>query len=432
MGAWQKGVQPMIDAGAAVIDITPPPGLAMSGFAARSLPATGAHDALTARAVVIGNTAVVVADVIGISAEMSTSIRQRCVLPAGNVVVAALHTHGGPVSMRDRLGIAADLAYLERLEDACVAAIDRAAARRQPATLSVGQGGDPGIARNRRHPGGPVDASLPLLRIRGMDGDMIALVSAYACHPVVLSANNLLWTADYPHFIREALEEAYPGAIAVLMTGCAGDSNTGHSVHASLSLNAGPDRSFAAAKRIGRKIADAALTAGERILSGTASARSKAVALGFERRESEAAVELADVWQREALEAAPARKNLLGFWMAWARTIAPVIPDSFEVRVTVLDWCGLPVVALPGEIFAETALSIRTAHGHNREGGAGEQVLIMCFADDNPGYIPPAGEFVHGGYEVDEAHRYYGQPATFAPGSAETLADCALSLLTHD
>lgn len=416
----------MIKAGAAVIDITPPPGLAMSGFAARSLPAKGAHDALTARAVVIGETALVVADVIGIDAGMSARIRQRCVLPAGNVVVAALHNHGGPVSMAGRLGMPADTAYLERLEDACVAAIDKAAARRQPATISVGQGGDPGIARNRRHPGGPVDASLPLLRIRGLNGEMIAQVTAYACHPVVLAADNLLWTADYPHFVRAALEKAYPGAVALFMTGCTGDANTGHSAHSSISLGANSDRSFAAAEQVGRKIADAALAAAEHGLSGDASVQNGSVVLGFERRETEAAADIEKRWRRELPDADPARKSLLGFWVEWARSIALVVPEPLAVRLTILDWCGVPIVALPGEIFAETALSIRAALG------SGKPAFVIGFADDNPGYIPPASEFIHGGYEVDEAHRYYGLPMTFARGSAEAIAGCAIGLLTGD
>lgn len=416
----------MIKAGAAVIIITPPPGLAMSGFAARSLPATGAHDALTARAVVMGDTALVVVDVIGIDAGMSARIRQRCVLPADNVVVAALHNHGGPVSMAGRLGIPADTAYLERLEDACVAAIDKAAVRRQPATLSVGQGSDPAIARNRRHPGGPVDASLPLLRIRSIDGEMIALVTAYACHPVVLAADNLLWTADYPHFVRAALEETYPGAVALFMTGCAGDANTGHSAHASISLRTNPDRSFAAAERIGRQIAEVALAAAEHGLSGGASVRNGSIVLGFERRETETAADLEKRWRRELPDAEPARESLLCLWVEWARTIAPVVPEPLAVRLTILDWCGVPIVALPGEIFAETALSIREALG------SGKPAFVIGFADDNPGYIPPASEFIHGGYEVDEAHRYYGQPMTFAPGSAEAIAACALGLLRGD
>lgn len=412
----------MIEAGAAIIDITPTPGLAMSGFAARSLPAQGAHDALTVRAVVVDDTALVVADVIGIDADMSARIRRRCVLPADNVVVAALHNHGGPVSMAGRLGLAADPAYLERLEDACVAAIDRATAARRPARMTVGRASDPGIARNRRHPDGPVDASLSLLRIRDEDGAMIAIVTAYACHPVVLAADNLLWTADYPHFVRVALEEAHPGAVALFMTGCVGDTNTGHSAHASITLTANPDRTYAEAQRIGREIAEAALTAGEQPMTDTISARNGTPMLGFERRETETSERLEEGWRNEALTAEPARKSLLGYWVDWARRVALSVPTPLAARVTVLDWGGVPIVALPGEIFAETALSIRAALGQEKP------AFVIGFADDNPGYIPPASEFRFGGYEIDEAHRYYGLPMTFAPGSAEALAACAIEL----
>jgi len=415
----------MIEAGAAIIDITPTPGLPMSGFAARSLPAKGAHDALTARAVVVGDTAVVVADVIGIDAGMSARIRRRCLLPADNVVVAALHNHGGPVSMAGRLSLVSDPAYLERLEDACVAAIDRAAAVRRPARITVGQGSDPGIACNRRHADGPVDASLPLLRIRGEDGTMIAVVTAYACHPVVLSADSLLWTADYPHFVRRVLEETYPGAVALFMTGCAGDTNTGHSAHASITLAAATDRTYEAAQRIGRKIAEATLTADERPITDMISVRNGTVMLGFERRETEAPEILEKGWRSEALAAEPARRNLLGYWVEWAKNVAPTVPNPLDARVTVLDWGGVPLVALPGEIFAETALSIRAALGPERP------AFVIGFADDNPGYIPPAREFQYGGYEVDDAHRYYGLPMTFAPGSAEALATCAIKLATE-
>lgn len=412
----------MIKAGAAIVDITPTPGLPMSGFAARSLPARGAHDALTARAVVIGETAIVVVDVIGIDADMSRRIRERCTLSAENVVVAALHSHGGPPSMSGRLGMAADPAWLERLEDACVTAIDRAAAARHPARITVGQGSDPGIARNRRHPGGPVDASLSLLRIRDETGGMIAVVTAYACHPVVLAADNLLWTADYPYFVRRALEEAYPGAVALFMTGCVGDANTGHSAHASITLAAHADRTYEAAEQIGRRVAEAALSADEQPVSNRACARTGTVTLGFERRETEAPEILEKRWRDEALTADPARKSLLGYWAEWASGIAPVVPAPLAARVTVLDWGDVRVVALPGEIFAETALAIRAALGPEKP------VFVIGFADDNPGYIPPASEFRHGGYEVDEAHRYYGLPATFAPGSAEALADYAVRL----
>ncbi|MDE1993748.1 MAG: alkaline ceramidase [Rhizobiaceae bacterium] len=413
----------MIRAGTAVIDITPLAGQPMSGFAARSEPALGTHDPLTVRAIAVNKTAIVVADVIGIRDEMSERIRRRCILPDDAVVVAALHNHGGPVSMAGRLGQAADAGYLQRLEDACVKAVDDAVAAQCPAALTIGGGRDPGVARNRRHPGGIVDNSLPVLRIHDSGGKIIAVMVAYACHPVVLGADNRLWTADYPHFVRKELEAAYPGATAIFLTGCVGDANTGHSAQASITLNANAARTFAEAERLGTIIAKAAIAAGERSAAGHIGVGNASVTLQFSRREVEDPQTLARRWREDMQAAEPARRVLLKHWIAWAEEIAPRDVAPLKARVTVLDWGGVPIIALPGEIFAETARSIRDRL--NPETPA----FIIGFAEDNPGYIPPAGEYSFGGYEVDEAHRYYGMPASFAPGSAEALAAAAISQL---
>lgn len=415
----------MIRAGAAVVDITPQAGLGLSGFAARTEPALGAHDPLTARAIVVEDTALVVADVIGLQSDMARRIREHCVLPADKVVVAALHTHGGPVSMTGRLSHQADTAYLERLEAACVHAINQAAASTQPVSLTAGWGTDPGVARNRRHADGVTDSCLPVLRIRDMAGRLVAMITAYACHPVVLGADNRLWTADYPHYVRERIEAANPGAIALFLTGCAGDANTGHSAHASISLASSTYRSFETAQAYGERIADAACQAREAPLGEHVSVANRILHLGFERREAEAPEALAERWLREREAADPARAALLTHWIAWATEMAGRPLEPVEARVSVLNWGGVPIVALPGEIFAETALQIRKSISRNPS-------FIIGFAEDNPGYIPPAAEYASGGYEIDEAHRYYGQPATFAPGSAEALAEAAIALLPRE
>ncbi|GGF27584.1 hypothetical protein GCM10011321_18740 [Youhaiella tibetensis] len=413
----------MIRAGAAIVDITPPAGLLLSGFAARSEPAIGAHDPLTVRAVAVNDTAIVVADVIGLHGEMTARVRRSCSLPDDNVIIAALHNHGGPVSMRGRLSLAADPDYLARLEAACVEAIDRAVANQRPARLFAGLGNDPDVARNRRHAGGTVDPAVPVLRIRDVDGAMIAVVASYACHPVVLGADNRLWTADYPHFVRRDIEAACPGAVALFVTGCTGDANTGHSAHASVSLAANSERTFANSERIGGRIAAAALAAPERELGQEVDASNEEVVLTFERREARSPEELAAEWRNERESAGPARSALLGHWIEWAQTTAREPLRPMVERVTVLNWGGLPIVGLPGEIFAETALHIRA------QLPADLPAIIADFAEDNPGYISPASEYSFGGYEVDEAHRYYGQPAGFAAGSAEALAGAAIALL---
>lgn len=412
-----------VRAGVAVVEITPPAGLAMAGFAARTRPAEGAHDALTVRALVIEDTAVLIADVIGIDADMSARIRARVPLAGDALVIAALHTHGGPVSMAGRVGPDADRAYLSRLEAACVAALETAWRSRVAATLAFGLAAGVDVGRNRRHAGGPVDKAIPVLEVRGPDGAAMAILISYACHPVVLDATNLLWTADYPHFVRQAVEEARPGAVCLFFTGCTGDVNTGHTAKASVSLASNPDRSFAAAELIGRRIAAAVRdTVCEPVAGKEVDFGARMVPLDLERREIGCSQDLVACWQKALETADAAHRPVFETWIEWARTRMTVPLEPLAARVTVLRWGEVLLIALPGEIFAQTALEIR--------GSGADRAFIVSYADDNPGYIPPRDEYVHGGYEVEEAHRYYGQPAGFAPGSAERLRDTALALIS--
>jgi len=53
---------------------------------------------------------------------------------------------------------------------------------------------------------------------------------------------------------------------------------------------------------------------------------------------------------------------------------------------------------------------------------------VLGYCDGVSGYLPTADEYESGGYEVCDAHRYYGMPGPYAQGSAERLADAAISL----
>ena len=412
----------MIRAGAASVDITPETGLHLAGFAARTTPATGTHDPLTARAIVVEETAVVVLDVIGLHEDMAGRIRQRSCLPDDNIIVAATHTHGAPVSMKGRLGRAADPAFLQRIEDGAVEALRLACENRRSATIAAGIGGDPGVAWNRRHADGPLDRSVPVIRIRDLDGQCIAVMASYACHPVVLAADNLDMTADYPFYVRQALETAHPGAVALFLTGCAGDANTGHTAQASWTLAANSARTFATAERLGERIAAAALEAGEHAAVGTVGVAHRELDLALARLEDRPLPELAARWRGEQETAEPVRAILLGHWIEWAERNRDVVPGSWRARVSLLDWCGIPIVAMPGEVFSETGLSVRSAC-------EGRPAFVLAYAEGTPGYIPPRSEYVFGGYEVEEAHRFIGMPGAFAPGSAEALADAACALI---
>ena len=342
--------------------------------------------------------------------------------PAGRARDRRRHAYPRrPVQRAGQLGGEPDAAFLRKVEDGCVAAIDAALADRRPATITVGPGADPDVARNRRHADGPLDRALPVLRIRDADGGLMAILVSYACHPVVLGPDNREITADYPHYVRRHLERACPGAVGVFLSGCCGDANTGHTAQASMSLAPDDARSFATAERLGERIGQAALTAGETSVAGPVTAHEACVTLGLDRRERDLAT-LAAGWRSEAATASPTRAAILVHWIRWAERVADTSPGRWTGRVSVLRWGSVPVVALPGEIFARTGLDLRAACG---DGPA----FVLAYADAVPGYVPPAEEYAYGGYEVDEAHRFFGMPGAFAPGSAERLATAAIGLL---
>lgn len=412
----------MVMAGAAVVDITPPPGLMMCGYAARTEPALGTHDPLTARALVIDDTALVVADVLGFTAESCARIRARSGFADNRVVVITTHTHGGP--MPGGCGGPADPTFLAQLEDGCVAALREAASNRQKARLLAGNGPDPGIAFNRRSAGGPIDPNVPVLRVEAEDGAVLAIAFAHGCHPVVLGAGNRLYTGDFPHYARAAIEAAHPGAVAVFLPGCSGDVSTGHSPESSISTDVPPDRTYQEAQRLGERLAHSVGVAELMPLAGSVAAGSRAVELAFARNEVGDLDALAAEWESLAAQSqSVAWAVLYRHWAQWARTTARAPLTPWQGRVTSFDWAGLPLVFLPGEIFAETALTLRAALS------TAPVPFIISLTDGVPGYIPPRSAFPHGGYEVLEAHRYYGQPAAFAPGCAEGLVGAGRAVI---
>jgi hypothetical protein len=238
----------------------------------------------------------------------------------------------------------------------------------------------------------------------------------------VLGAGNPLYTADLPHYARAAIEAAHPGAIALFLPGASGDVSTGHSPESSISTDVPPDRTYAEAERLGTRLAQSVLATSLTPLTGDVHASSAPVELTLARTETGDLDILSREWLTMAHTAtAPAWATLYRHWAQWAVTTAREPLAPWRGRVTAFDWAGLPLMFLPGEIFASTALTIRAAMP------AGPTPFVLSLSDGNPGYIPAHEDYPAGGYEVAEAHRYYGLPAAFASGSAEKLTDAVLA-----
>src|SRR5258706_3147509 len=133
-----------LQAGAAKIDITPPTGFPMWGYAARKdAPSVGVRDPLHARAVVlsVGNSklAFVSLDLGRAPTRQSmANIRKQLKdsVQIENVFLVATHTHHGPVLELDDWP-SKDKPYVRTLEDKLVKVITEAHKNQQPAKLGI-------------------------------------------------------------------------------------------------------------------------------------------------------------------------------------------------------------------------------------------------------------------------------------------------------
>jgi len=97
----------MLRASAWKVDLAPPVGSWMTGYAARVDRSVGTHDPITARGVMLDDgesrLVIVSCDIVGFTpeavAEMRWRIEHRTGIPGGNVLICCTHTHSGPASM---------------------------------------------------------------------------------------------------------------------------------------------------------------------------------------------------------------------------------------------------------------------------------------------------------------------------------------------
>lgn len=412
---------PTIGVGFGRHDLTPPVGTEMSGFAVRTGGAVGTHDPLEARAMALddGRTRalVVTLDLIGVDAPLTARIRdgvaRGCAVEPRHVVVVATHTHGGPAVLQDAFLGAVAPGTRDRVVEGAVAAAVGAIASLEEAQVGYALGREASVAQNRRSPGGPIDPDVPVLAFhRG--GDPIGLVTGYACHPVTLGPDNRRFTRDYPGFFVDGLEARWPGCTAMFLGGCSGQLNTGHLAADSLSAVASSARTFERAALLGERLATAAADAvasGVRPLGhATLRSASRQVALPYGAPATSPAAD-APGWRAAVAACTPAdagRRAYLATLIAWAERFPEA--RAGEVVVEVGAWAigDLTIGWFPGEVFVEHGLELKAA-------GPAGPVVTVSNAHAAPGYLPHAGAYAAGGYEVEEAFRFYGLPGPYGP-----------------
>ena len=79
-------------------------------------------------------------------------------------------------------------------------------------------------SRTNRMISSPIDPTVAVLRVDTTDGKPLAILVNYACHPVVFSAQNTSYSADFPAAMVKTIEAAFGGApMAFFLQGGPGD-----------------------------------------------------------------------------------------------------------------------------------------------------------------------------------------------------------------
>ncbi len=395
-------------ASAGEVDLKPPVGGYMSGFAARVHPAVGVHDSNMARAVLLddGNAlfAMVSCDLLGFTpeavADMRSRVAVRTSIPAENVFICCTHTHSGPTSMKLRgvLGYL-DEAWLARCQDSIVELVSSLPAKLDPASLAWASTTISGIGFNRQDSTHPIDEELVVISLEGESGTIATLLN-YATHAVVLGPSNLLYSGDFPAAAARQIARVR-GGVGLYLQGSCGDVNPIVECD-----DFGEIGSFDDCEAIGSKLTSAAVDAlhdAPRTSDVTIRTASRTVDVPLEPpptlEELDAQLAQFELDRREALSQEPANRiaELIAVaYTDWGkelreRIISGTVPSTLSVEVYAAAINDLRIVGLPFETYTDIGMGIK-------QGLKPYKGVFVGYANGLFGYCPTGWAKDQGGY----------------------------------
>ena len=402
-----------LKAGCAKIDITPPVGVWLSGYASRNKPSDGILDPLYAKALVLDDgdskMAIVSADLLWVPLEMTGQVRKVVKTKLGiaeeNLLICGTHTHFGPKLDRptknwpDAADSKVDAAYVASLQGKLIEVIVKAHGDMRSAKLGMTKGQAPELVYNRRtrkpdgtvamtfklppaDPNltfGPTDPQVTILKVEDSDGKLLAALVNFACHPVSGDGNAEKFysiSADYPGYTAQVVEQV-EGGLCFFALGTAGNINPVRLGWANPRLQAGRALGAEVLRRL-----QFVSTTGQVRLSGL----NKTISL-------------------------PLKRDL----PADRVTDTDKDKESITTEIQILRIGDIYILGLPGEVLVEIGLDIRQRSGI-------EKLFIISLSNDGCGYVCPREAYKEGGYEP-------GSGTNLAEGAGEIVTEEALELL---
>jgi hypothetical protein len=364
--------------GASQVNITPEEPVLMSGYAARKTPSTGVHDSIYASALYFtGNKKqllLITTDLIGFSSalvdEIKKDINTRTGIPAENILITAVHNHGGPATkVYEPDAPASTDRFVSMLKEKLASVAASAASNPVAYRMGVGKGscslnvnrravfanGFVGLGRDQEK---PCDHEVVISKFEDLNGKTIALLVNWPCHGTASGQENYKITGDWPGAAARYIKEEVGKNVVVAVTaGASADINPIY----------GPCVNFNEINTVGYHVAKEAM----KVLPGISVAPVKDIAASY------TSVKF------------PGKKGGID-------NKPPVSFDhgpEVEIRLSGLKIGDLVMEGISGELMTEYGLQVKKASPY-------KNTIIITHCNGSSGYICTDQAYKEGGYEV--------------------------------
>jgi hypothetical protein len=427
---------PSLEVGIAARDVTPELPIRLAGYEARKRPADKVDLPLLARAVALRNPSgerfvFVALDNCEVSHAFTQPVLRQVAetlhLERGAVAIISSHTHSAPILSQTLVGMPlgspeeqeAIVKYSRSLQAKLVEVVGAALEDLRPALLEFGSGRAT-FAMNRRvyhgdrvdfgeNLDGPVDWDVPVLRVKGTNGAIRAIIFGYACHGTSVQSGEDWYTVsgDYMGYACRLIEAHQPRAAALYLSGFGGDSNPG------------PHGQLLEAKRHGLEMAGAVVGVLDRPM--------RQVRGGFKLAYDEVELPLADPPTREQLEKDsrsqnPGMRARADLYLKCLDGGQP-LPRAVKLPLAALRvGDDLTFVLMGGEVTVDYSRRLKRML-------AEDHPWMVGYAYEVPCYIPSVRLLKEGGYEPESSLIYYGIYGPFRTSIEDLLVNRATALV---
>lgn len=364
--------------GVSQINITPELPVMMSGYDARKTPFTGVHDELYASALYFSKekikVMIITTDLIGFSFafvdDIKTRISSRTGIPSENIMITAVHNHGGPaVSTYEDSLSEANEKYIAKLKEKLVILATKATENPFPFKMGICKGicklninrraefADGGIWLGRNQDG-PCDHELDAIKFEDMNKKTIAVLINWPCHGTASGQDNYRITGDWPGATARYIKKMVGKDIIVAVTaGASADINPIY----------GPGSDFNEIEAVGYHAGKEAC----RILGETQTIPVKALettgtSITFPGKKA-----CKDQFPQKSYESGP----------------------DVTIRLSVFKIGELLLAGVSGELMTEIGMEVKSQSPYS-----GTVIITHC--NGSSGYICTDKSFSEGGYEI--------------------------------